>query len=290
MEKMAVSMVTSGRDLIDSRNKPERASNQIATLFVDPDYDTFKANQEPLQLASVTSASSAPPLRGTLGDLPCLASDYVPLPHTAMEGDAVSALLLSHGYQNLDIYSKETASETNLKGMTYSPSILHIASHGFYCESDRKLRKALNPLLFSGLVFAGANGAIDRSPSDPVQIDDGLLTALELSSLNLSETELVVLSACQTGLGEVRTGEGVYGLRRAILLAGADAALTSMFKIPDKAAEQLVTDFYSNWLGGMSRAEALRAASLTRLRAEREHGRAGHPMFWGGFILVGDPD
>ncbi len=290
LEKMAISMVTSGRDILQWYSTPEQTANQIATLFFSPDYDNYDDHDRPHQLANFSSTTNSIPLRGTLNEIDCLGDDYAPLPQSVVEGEAVESLLVSHGYQNIDAYDKIRANETNLKQLSYSPTILHIASHGFYCEPEQETRKTFNPLLFSGLVLAGANRSFDSDESDIIRTDDGILTALELSSLNLSETKLVVMSACQSGMGEVRTGQGVFGLRRAILLAGADAALMSMFKVPDMAAQKMMTDFYSNWLGGMSRANALREASLTRIRYERNRGRSGHPLFWGGFILVGNPD
>jgi CHAT domain-containing protein len=145
-----------------------------------------------------------------------------------------------------------------------------------------------NPLLRSGLVLAGFNTWC-RGGSLPPEAEDGLLTAEDVSGLNLLDTDLVVLSACETGLGEVRTGEGVFGLRRAFVLAGTKGLVMSLWKVPDEETRKLMEDFYQRILKdqqpGQSRAEALRAAQLTM--KEKEEYR--DPLYWGAFIYEGDP-
>jgi CHAT domain-containing protein len=116
----------------------------------------------------------------------------------------------------------------------------------------------------------------------PPQAEDGLLTAEDVSGMDLLDTELVVLSACETGLGEVKVGEGVFGLRRAFVLAGAQTLVMSLWKVPDEATRELMRDFYAHLLAGRPRAEALRAAQLA-LKA-----RDPDPMVWGAFILQGE--
>ena len=174
--------------------------------------------------------------------------------------------------------------------------MLHLATHGYFCPNARfsgdvKLQE--NPLLYSGLALAGANRLVNGefeygSESAPAQ--DGILTSLEASGLNLMGTDLVVLSACQTGVGEVENGEGVYGLRRAFQLAGARSVVMSMFAVPDMATQTLMAGFYDNWLSGQSKVSALRQAALSIIEERRAKGGAAHPLFWGGFILVGDPN
>jgi hypothetical protein len=138
-----------------------------------------------------------------------------------------------------------------------------------------------NPLLRSGLALAGANVGL-REPPDATE-EDGLLTAEDVMGLNLEETELVVLSACDTGLGEVRTGEGVFGLRRAFQLAGAKTLVMSLWKVPDVQTEKMMVEFYRRLGTGVGRAEALRHAQL---EMKREHP---HPLTWGAFICQGHP-
>jgi CHAT domain-containing protein len=141
-----------------------------------------------------------------------------------------------------------------------------------------------NPLLRSGLALAGANSWLKGKTLRP-EAEDGLLTAEDVAGLDLLDTELVVLSACDTGRGEVHVGEGVFGLRRAFVLAGAKTLVMSLWKVPDQATRELMVDFYQRILAGTPRAEALRAAQRT-LKARPAYA---HPRFWGAFICQGDP-
>lgn len=157
------------------------------------------------------------------------------------------------------------------------PRVLHVATHGFFLPASSSASLG-NPLLRSGLVLAGANRLASGA-------DDGVLTALEASGLDLAGTHLVVLSACETGLGEVLRGDGVYGLRRALVIAGAEAEVMSLWQVDDEATRALMVAFYKRLKAGRGRADALREAQLEMMGAP---GRA-HPYYWGAFIEVGDP-
>jgi CHAT domain-containing protein len=140
--------------------------------------------------------------------------------------------------------------------------------------------------LRSGLFFAGANRQLAGHAS-PGDLDDGILTAYEATQLNLQGTELVVLSACDTGLGEVASGEGVFGLRRALQVAGAESVLMSMWAVPDRETQELMALFYTKWLAGKDKHEALREAQLEmRDRVKARYGK-DLPQYWGAFVLVG---
>ena len=187
-----------------------------------------------------------------------------------------------------------------------SSRILHLATHGFFLADQphdpNKERRDLvavgftsgsepgrlsgagleNPLLRSGLALAGVNSwLIGGSP--PAEAEDGLLTAEDVSGLDLLDTDLVVLSACETGLGEIHVGEGVFGLRRAFVLAGAKTLVMSLWKVPDQQTQELMVDFYSRILAGRGCAEALREAQLA-LKAKYPD-----PLYWGAFICQGNP-
>ena len=154
-----------------------------------------------------------------------------------------------------------------------------------------------NPFIRSGLALAGAN---KRDGKDG---EDGILTALEASGLDLWGTKLVVLSACETGLGEVKNGEGVYGLRRALVLAGSESQVISLWQVSDEATRDLMVAFYKKLQAGEGRTAALSAVQLEMLRSNDQtqagNGRGltvgsgskrdrSHPFFWASFIQSGD--
>jgi CHAT domain-containing protein len=139
-----------------------------------------------------------------------------------------------------------------------------------------------NPLLRSGLALAGAN-TWRRGLLPPAEAEDGILTAEEVTGMDLTDTELVVLSACQTGVGEVLAGEGVFGLRRAVVLAGANALVMSLWNVPDAETQRLMEMFYARLFGGAAGDVALREAQQT-LRQQQPD-----PYYWGAFIYQGDP-
>jgi CHAT domain-containing protein len=177
-----------------------------------------------------------------------------------------------------------------------SPRVLHLATHGFYFPPPEKpgraaglkgrLQQAGNPLLRSGVVLAGANRWRDRPPPG-ADLEDGWVTAEEAALLDLRGTELVVLSACEAGLGDIRAGEGVYVLRRAFLYAGARAVVATLEVVPDAEARELMRQFYARLGSGAGRADALRDAQRAVL-AERRKAGAAHPFFWATCVLIGD--
>jgi CHAT domain-containing protein len=188
---------------------------------------------------------------------------------------------------------ERAAVEVSLK-TSRSPRILHLATHGFFLpdqqppemetsgRGSRFSQRLENPLLRSGLALAGANTWL-RGGTPPPEAEDGLLTAEDVSGLDLLATQLVVLSACETGLGQVQIGEGVFGLRRAFMLAGAKTLVMSLWKVSDHETQQLMGYFYQGILKGRHRADALREAQLA-LKAAYPH-----PRYWGAFICQGDP-
>ncbi len=218
------------------------------------------------------------------------------LPETAEEGLTIAGML------NVPCWLGQDALERPLKTVI-SPQILHLATHGFFIKdqqreiqfktqprdfTDLMLSRIAtadieNPLLRSGLVLAGVNTWL-KGGIPPEEAEDGVLTAFDVSALDFTDTDLVVLSACETGLGDIRVGEGVFGLRRALILAGAKTLVMSLWKVPDEQTKELMIDFYSRILKGVPRAEALRDAQLAIKK------NYPHPYFWGAFICQGDPD
>ena len=158
-----------------------------------------------------------------------------------------------------------------------SPAILHIATHGFFVNSQDELS---DPMLRSGIVLAGINNYL--KDGNKWQNEDGILNASEAMLLNLSDTELVILSACETGLGEVQQGEGVYGLQRAFKLAGSKSLLMSLWKVDDLATSQLISIFYTQLVLGKTKTEAFQAAQLVLKEKYK------NPFYWGAFVMVGE--
>jgi CHAT domain-containing protein len=197
---------------------------------------------------------------------------------TLAEGISVSRAL------GTEAWIGEDALEGRVKQVK-SPRILHFATHGFFIEDDEDDSEnvespAVNPLLRSGLALAGAN-ARAKGFRAPAEAEDGLLLAEDVATLDLTSTEIVVLSACDTGLGRIRTGEGVYGLQRAFVLAGAQALIMSLWKVPDTLTKRLMESFYRDLGSGLPAPEAL-------LQAQRAaFAQHPDPFAWGAFIFQG---
>jgi CHAT domain-containing protein len=180
--------------------------------------------------------------------------------------------------------------------------VLHIATHGFFlegnCESATQRRidtnkrnetflpaTAENPLLLSGLAFAGANRRASAKPEE----SDGILTAEEIAGINLEGVDWAVLSACDTGVGEIKVGEGVFGLRRAFQMAGAKTVIMSLWPVEDEYARNWMETLYNeHFLKRKNTAESVREASLGILKKRRAKQQSTNPFYWGAFIAAGD--
>jgi CHAT domain-containing protein len=210
------------------------------------------------------------------------------LPGTEKEVSQVQFMLKQKGWQTAE-YVEQLASEENMKEIN-SPKIFHIATHGFYRPSvEYSLKDELqaneatrneNPLLRTGLLLKGAGDLIDKSAYN-YNLENGILTAYEAMNLNLDKTDLVVLSACETGLGDLEAGEGVYGLQRAFLVAGAKVLVMSMFKVDDEATQKLMLIFYQKWLNSGNLRQSFIDARK-ELRADYHD-----PIYWGAFMMIG---
>ena len=247
--------LTSGRDLM--RIADTAASDNPAVLMGNPTYGRAGA------LAAQTNTNDNP-----LHAIDFENRIFPALPGTQAEVDLIAPLLPSSL-----VYTQTNATEAVIKQQS-EPSILHIATHGFFEPTD----DASNPLLQSGLILAGAADG----QSGPNQ--DGILTALEVTGLDLQGTQLVVLSACQTGLGEISTGEGLYGLRRALVLAGSQSQVISLWKVSDEATQELMVAYYERLGSGTPRDAALRETQ----RAFLQDPEYAHPYYWAAFIGSGD--
>jgi CHAT domain-containing protein/Flp pilus assembly protein TadD len=316
--------LSTGRDLLHAQGK---ATGQGTVVFADPDYDLATAARaqkarellaetakRPGDLAGDTQTGGSP-YRSTL--LPDKVAGQMrqsrgglrwdPLPASAAEASAVSQLLNGTDYGQVKQYLRGEALEEVFKQVR-SPRILHIATHGFFPAERSEigaeerpidlgsgnaavvgislLERTGNPLLQSGLVLAGANTLGEKQAQ---QVDDGWVTAEEIGLMELQGTELVVLSACGSGLGAVSAGEGVYGLRRAFQQAGAQTIISTLFEVPDKEAGQIMRSFYEGLKNRKGKLEALHEAQLQMIEDRRKEDGAAHPFFWASFVLTGDP-
>ncbi len=226
-------------------------------------------------------------------DLPDNLAKLSPLPGTEKEVKTIHTLLQQNAY-NVNMVLAKNASEENLKKVK-SPYILHIATHGYFLENTvenaedtrafgiEPMKAYENPLLRSGLLLAGADRAINEmNTKENKDTDDGILNAFEAMILNLDNTDLVILSACQTGLGEIKNGEGVYGLQRSFQVAGASSVITSLWEVSDKGTQDLMSAFYKYWLQSGNKHDAFRKAQL-EIKTKYKY-----PFYWGAFVLVGE--
>lgn len=280
VENYSISYLTSGRDLLRLRNSlPNR---QGPLIVANPNFDL----KEKAGVAETKAGSDHGGRRRPRG----ARLHFVPLDEAAVEGAELRRVL-----KGAELLSGDQATVAAVK-QVHGPSILHLVTHGFFLEDQRQRPKGLqevmwggnasptavsldeNPLLRSGLALAGAN--LPQNGGD----EDGILTALETAGLDLWGTKLVVLSACETGLGDLRYGEGVFGLRRALVLAGAESQVMSLWRDNDGATRVLMVKYYSRLASGEGRGEALRQVQLEMLGTKQY----GHPYFWAGFIQSGD--
>jgi CHAT domain-containing protein len=203
------------------------------------------------------------------------------LPGTQKEIQQISKLFNN----NPEVYLEDRASEDITKQVN-NPTYLHIATHGYFLEDEEESGTSAkqyvpNPLLKAGLILAGSENFLMSGQPVNDAGDDGILTAYEAMNLKLDETKLVVLSACETGLGEVKNGEGVYGLQRAFKLAGAQSIVMSLWSVDDDATQELMSTFYSELLKSGKQHEAFRIAQ------QKIKDKYQKPFYWGAFILVG---
>ncbi len=228
------------------------------------------------------------------------------LPATLDEVQAIKASF-DKKYQPATLTTGNEATETAVKTLsTHTPKILHIATHGFYfTENQAERQKSLRFLTIdgspslgggqgeaspedkaltrSGLLMAGANATL-RGKDIPMDADDGVLTAQEISRLDLRGVDLMVLSACKTGNGDINQGEGVFGLQRGFKKAGVQTIVMSLWEVDDKATQILMTEFYDNLLQGQSKRDAFQNAQK-HLRTV-ENGHYDEPQYWAAFILL----
>tara|TARA_R110002124_G_scaffold2781_2_gene17848 strand:- start:73587 stop:76952 length:3366 start_codon:yes stop_codon:yes gene_type:complete len=308
LETLDIQRVGSTRDLV--KKKKQRSNNNNAVLA---GYPSYPASPEAIAsaLERFHKGREAPVLTASLGSsgygtyqtyraIDISRSSISPLPGTLTEVEQVAAVLDREGIPSQALL-ENTASEDVLKKVK-SPRILHIATHGFFEPESEQQAEGLNremlmsglgqetvtenPYLRCGLYLAGAETTLKNRGNPDFQRlegqEDGILTAYEASLLDLRGTELVVLSACETGLGVTKNGEGVYGLQRAFQVAGAETVIFSLWKVADEQTQEMMGLFYGNWLEkGMSKRQAFKTAQQTIKEKYKD------PYFWGAFVMIG---
>jgi CHAT domain-containing protein len=301
VERASFTYLTSGRDLL--RQGIRAASRQGAMIVANPRFDLKDAPAPVPVEESGRRGEEGGSARGSADLARLAAAKFTPLPGTAEEAIALQSVLRAP-----KVLTGSAATKKALQAL-HGPGILHIATHGFFLDdraasgssgrgleleaappgpltssgrppdggaaSPRAWQSLESPLIRSGLALAGANGAKA----------DGVLTALEAAGLDLYGTELVVLSACETGVGSATTGDGVYGLRRALVIAGAQTQVMSLWKVDDEATRDLMIAYYGELRGGGGRGASMHKVQLAMLGRKE----TSHPYFWGAFIVSGDP-
>jgi len=281
IDKYKISYLTTGRDTLRLNKIVDSVTpKKDVVILANPDFNL----NDSVEPAEPITPSGGRKRGGNIDDLYSFILE--PLDWTEEEAKRIRNILENRGVHASNIWLGKEAVKRRIKQI-HSPFILHIATHGIFLPSRdyssvQTVQDLVNNMLMrSGLALSGYNRIVlgERVPNS---VENGLLTGLDVQEMNLLGTELVVLSACDTGLGEIFVGESVFGLRRAFILSGAKTLVMSLWQVPDRETCTLMEDFYRNLLSGMDKAEALRQAQL-KLKKEMPH-----PYYWGGFICQGD--
>jgi len=292
IEDHAIHYLASGRDLIKLSQSWDAGNGLLA--FGDPDYDILPG-ETPGLLDELTEKVKGFSLSGLTRNVraECAELDgvVVPrLPGTRTEIERVKERWSDVSKEPAIVHFGADASEEALKAESYGRRVIHLATHGYYigehCRTvlgkDRVISE--NPLLLAGLFLAGANQ--NGSAADKLGREDGIVTAEEVANLNLNGVQLVVLSACETGLGEVHNGEGVYGLRRSFQMAGARTVMSALWQVDDKSTADLMADLFVQ--DQRSIAESMRESALKQIQKRRASHQSDHPFYWAAFVANGD--
>jgi len=297
IEKYRLHYLSSGRDLMRLKGIFRKGRGMLA--MGDPDFNA--PTSERISACPETTEEKGKGFYAESGNVrsACVMFDDLrlsSLPETRKEIEMISRNWRKSGGEPVEIHLGYEASEDIFKMRAPGNKVIHLATHGYFLEgvccteeagvqSESSLPySGENPLLLSGLFLAGAN--IRPESSDSAGIEDGILTACEVSALDLDGVDLVVLSACETGLGELQAGEGVFGLRRAFQIAGARTVISTIWPVLDKSAKEIFSDLYVREELGL--AENVRRIQLNRINGIRAAGGNDHPYNWGGIVVFGD--
>ena len=302
MESYEMYRLSSTREVIDMKTSIEKTGEMSACLYGGINYESSNPTES---VENKTMADISISLHRALTDsldLRGIRIDY--LPGTLREVQNIQKSLTNNHY-NATAHTGAEATETSVKSLSGKDTgILHISTHGFYYTESQAKKKEENlrflsfddkhhsnhedkSLTRSGLLMAGAKLTIDGKDV-PLDADDGILTAQEISQLDLRGIDFVVLSACETGKGDIVQGEGVFGLQRGFKKAGVKTILMSLWRVSDASTEMLMTEFYKNLCDGKSKRESLRLAQKTVREYKDEDGNLlfQDPHYWAGFIML----
>jgi CHAT domain-containing protein/tetratricopeptide (TPR) repeat protein len=265
-----ITFVGSGRDLIRFKQNVRASDLTAPVIFAGPDFDAKTDGEVDRTL------SASPPRRTWMDQL----DHFESLPGASAEGRALVSLV-----PRATLFTEENATATAFRAL-HRPEFLHLATHAFVLgplkgSTGIDADTETDAMTASGVALAGANHWLSTRGTDNSM--SGIVMAEAIATIDLRDTSLVVLSACDTGRGVVMPGEGVFGLRRAFRIAGARTVVMTLWAIPDEETAQFMTMFYVRLLAGQSKASALRDAKLTF----RKQFQA--PYFWAGFVCEGDP-
>ncbi|MBI4680806.1 MAG: tetratricopeptide repeat protein [Nitrospirae bacterium] len=261
MEDHTINYIAAGRDII--RFTDTNIAKGDALIIADPDYDMGLTERD----KAAKEINVAKTIRGSVSrDVSNLSFDR--LPDTKQEADAIEKILKNNKKFKVKNYQNKNAIEEVIFS-TEKPQILHLATHGYFLN-DEELKGSSET--------RGVNASLKAGR------DEGMMSAEKILGLNLKGTDIVVLSACETGVGDVKNGEGVFGLKRAFILSGAKTLMMSLWSVPSAETTELMTDFYTLISTGKPKAEALRQAKLNMMKKKQ------NPFYWGAFVMTGKPE
>ncbi len=294
LESFDFSYLTSGKDLLPRSGELPPASS--VTVIADPAFDSPPDMLASTPMETRARAQRSPALERFFATLRThlAGQSWAPLPGTRKEAEAIQRLL-----PQAQLLLGSNATKQRLLELA-APGVLHIATHGFFLKDAATPKGSrgtahvgshaggapgqapTDPLLRSGIVLAGAKASTLDTPAESSHpAENALVTALEFAGFDLWGTQLVVLSACDTGRGDIKHGQGVYGLRRAFVVAGAETVVMSLWKVNDDSTRLLMEEYYRHLLAGRGRAEGLREAMQTLRKTHP------HPYYWAPFIALG---
>lgn len=297
IESCAIHYLSAGRDLARLNDLPEAGSGLFA--IGNPDYeasvlDRSSSLSAPDDTDSASGDVTERHARSNGGQLPDVILN--PLPGTQKEIEEITTAWRRISDEPVVVFMGSAATEDVFRTKAPGKRVIHLATHGYFLGDERRSVTTVNgydseirwfgenPLLHSGLFFAGANH--HGQGADRAGVEDGILTAYEVSALDLQGTELVVLSACETGLGRILSGEGVYGLRRAFQVAGAETVISTLWSVSDQMTAEMSSKLYDR--RGVSLPETIRRIQLEKIHELRRQGKVDHPISWGALVAYGN--